>query len=187
MPRRTIKQRLADEKKYARRFKDPAFKLHGNAVTERLRVTSINGPAWNRVRFSLSADMVDELVRLHDRKWRAFIYDPDMARRYRNLKVQLIRMVDIPIAGVVMRICPPAQKGGRRLRRMLGAAQYYVDVAAHKVGLHDAIVTRDLEVLWSEQMEGLIAMFVDSDCIFPSARAIAWKEEHHPGAELLVL
>jgi hypothetical protein len=185
----TIKQRAAAHRRYAQRFKpgQPARKRPDmRIIRERLVVTSIYPPKYSTVRFTLSEDLVDRMVALHDRKWRAFIYDFDIARRYRNLRVQFIRMTDIPMAAVMLRILPPAQKGGRKLCRPLNARQFHVDIPARKIGIADAIVTRELETMWMDSAEALIALFPEGDCIFPSARAVAWHDAHHPGAELVV-
>lgn len=115
--------------------------------------------------FAISYDLVNELFRMHDELYKAYLYHPrPLAQRWREHRLEFARLMDIRIPGALLRIEPPNYNPhGARLRLPKGARSFEVQIAARKLRVKPDISTKVLEHMVSPEMRGIVVTFPDDD------------------------
>jgi hypothetical protein len=158
-------------------------------VTQRIRVESVGQvrsgvttPERSILRFSISADLIDELFRLHDELYKVYFFHPKpKLERYREHRIEFARLADIRIPVVLMRIEPPNYNPhGHRFRQPKGHIQYRVQVQAKKLRVRDDLPMQDLEFFVAPEMRGIMVNFPDEAMIFPGDKMPALRPLQEP-------
>lgn len=122
--------------------------------------------------FTLSADVVAELFRLHDKIFLPFVYgSKEPGERFRRHRIEFARFRDIGIPAVLIRIeAPTYDPHGSRIQRRPKSHAFQCVILARKLRVRSNIGSKTLETMWSEQMRGVICTFPDEDMEYPGEK-----------------
>ena len=130
------------------------------ALRDTLHLTGV-GLGQRLIRFTLSEDIIDRLIELHDEKYASMYYTTIEARK-RRLRLQFVRLTDLNIPAVMIVVEPPSYDPRGWLTHRV-QRRYTCTVSARRLGLRSGIPRRDPFWYWAENMLGLIVNFDDED------------------------
>lgn len=119
------------------------------------------GTGKKLVQFTLSEDVMEKLMDLHDSRYHPLLYVP-RRQRMRRIRVQFVRLVDAGMPGVMLMIEPPTYDPRGKLAKR-NQRRYEVSISARKIGLINGMPRRDPEWFWADNMQGLIILLPDED------------------------
>jgi hypothetical protein len=158
-----IKPKVKGRKRIARKRPPKAKKPPGPAgLVEHLHLTSRGKPGHPTVTcFTLSEDIIERLMDLHDQRFHPLLYVPRQ-QRMRRIRLQFIRMIDAGIPAVMLMIEPPTYDPRGKIARR-NQKRFEVSISTRKLGLVAGHPRRDPEWFWADNMLGLVVMLPDED------------------------
>lgn len=120
------------------------------------------------IEIRISDDIMQRLIAAHDRLYRVILPPYMLKAREKHLRIEFVRLADLSIPGVMLRIEQPSfDPRGNRVRHQ--GYQWYIRVSARRIGLrsnHLPTVVNFYETNDSN-MRGLILNFDDADMLPP--------------------
>ena len=134
--------------------------------TNQVRVISTHDGSI--LRFTLSDDVVQRLVALHDSLFKGLLPSTVMQHRMRHLRMEFVRFVDLAIPAVLMRIEQPTfDPKGVRLHQVKGGKRWQCQIAARRIGVRAGLPAHAVDYYETEDtmLRGVIVNFADEDMI----------------------